>query len=110
MNYELLNLLKSHTGSPIKRRDLANQLGISQRDLRFDLSELNKDGQPVLSDNSGVYFCLDEKIISRVAARYFSMGTKTLTKARALESTAQRIRNENHQGVLYETRPERVIL
>jgi hypothetical protein len=80
-----------------KRRDVAIALDISQRELRAIVSDLIRNGEPVLCGNEGYIYSQDPETINRVARRYDAMGVNNLANARALHATAKKIQEAKEQ-------------
>ncbi len=99
MNILLLNLLKSRS-TPIKRHDLAQELGISERNLRQDITELNKEGYPVLSGQKGIFYCDKVETIEGWARFYRSMGVSNIKKANFMDEIARKTREQKQQRVI----------
>ena len=100
-NILLLNFLKQR-GTPIKRHDLANELGISERELRADITELNKDGYPVLSGQKGIFYCDKVETIEGWARFFRRMGLSNIQKANFMDNIASKTRERTQEKIFTE--------
>lgn len=98
MKQRILDYLKTQT-TPVLRRDLAMQFGISQRELRALLTELRAEGFPIMSADDGIFFTEDVDVIEATERRMRAMGIANLVNAGYLRDIAKTIRDRKQQKI-----------
>ncbi len=89
MNNQLLAELKLATKeNPANRFVLAGDYGLTERQVRLDISDLRKSGYRVCSDSSnhGYWIAKTDKEYQRFRAEYISRATKIFDTVKAMDS------------------------
>ena len=89
MNNQLLAVLKMATKeNPANRFVLAGDYGLTERQVRLDISDLRKSGYRICADSStqGYWMAESEKDYQRFRAEYISRATKIFDTVRAMDS------------------------
>jgi predicted DNA-binding transcriptional regulator YafY len=75
---------------PVKRKEIARRLSISERTVTAIVSDLRKNMEPILNDLSGFYYSRDPAKIVHSASILESQANDMLNTARSLRSLANR--------------------
>ncbi len=90
MTKESVLYLIQHSDRPLKRKELALKLSTSERNVTALISELRKDGNPILNELNGYFYSTNATDINHTAAIMESQAFEMLTVARSLRSTASK--------------------
>ncbi len=86
-----MSLLAALTSQPRTKRDLAESLGTTTREIELAIRALRLEGQPILSNGDGYWMARDAAELAQCVARLRRRAVEQLLTVRAMRATLRRL-------------------
>ncbi len=86
-----MSLLAALTSQPRTKRDLAESLGTTTRDVELEIRALRLEGQPILSNGDGYSMARDAAELAQCVERLRRRAVEQFLTVRAMRATLRRL-------------------